>query len=376
VTDVALSYLELMPLLDALLPRIREILHVDTVTVLLSDAETHDLVATAAVGLEREVEEGVRVPFGQGFAGRIAAEKRPVILPDIDHADVVNPILRERGIKSLLGVPLLLRNSPIGVLHVGSFTARDFTRADTELLQLVADRVAISVERARLHEEMLELDQLKLNFVAVASHELRTPATSVYGIIATLRERGDSLAPEVRRQLEDTLYEQAQRLRRLIEQLLDLSRLDAETIRIEPRRVSLDRFLPKLVGSLETTAAAAPPTVDVEQGLEVSADPDALERIVTNLVVNAYRHGEPPVTLSAYRNDTHLRIAVEDEGPGVAPELQSKLFERFERGALTGDGSGLGLAIARAYARAHGGDLVYDPRGRGARFEFVLPLHR
>jgi signal transduction histidine kinase len=369
VTDAALSHLELDPLLAGLLPRIHDILAVDTVAVLLLDESTKDLVATATVGIEEEVEQGVRVPFGRGFAGRIAAEKRPVILPDVDHADVFNPILRQKGIKSLLGVPLLIRGEAIGVLHVGSLTPREFTRDDTELLELVSERVALSVERARLHEQALELDELKLNFVAVASHELRTPATSVYGIVTTLRERAGTLSDDVKQQLEEVLWEQSVRLRRLIEQLLDLSRLDSRSIRVEPRRLALDRFLAELVASVDVEGVQ----LDVEPDLVVHADPVAVDRVVTNLVVNAGRYGAPPVRVSAARTDSYIRIVVEDEGPGVPEALQPRLFQRFERGHYESEGSGLGLAIAKAYAVAHGGDLFYDPQRRGARFELVLP---
>ncbi len=370
VTDAALAHLELLPLLDALLPRIHDILDVDTVAVLLLEEATAELVATAAVGIEEEVEQGVRIPLGKGFAGRIAARREPVFLPDVDHADVLNPILREKGIKSLLGVPLLLAGETLGVLHVGSLTPRAFTRADTELLQLVADRVAIAVERARLHEQTLELDQLKLNFVAVASHELRTPATSVYGIVATLRERRATLDAGVVRQLEEALWEQSVRLRRLIEQLLDLSRLDARAIHVAPRRIALGRLLDELVNSVDVEDVR----LEVEPTLEVIADPVAIERVVTNLVVNAGRYGSPPVTVSARQDDSYVRIVVEDEGPGIAEELQPRLFDRFERGSQASEGTGLGLSIAKAYARAHGGDLFYDPRETGARFEFVFPF--
>jgi signal transduction histidine kinase len=369
VTDAALAHLELLPLLEALLPRIHDTLDVDTVAVLLLEEATAELVATAAVGIEEEVEQGVRIPLGRGFAGRIAARREPVFLPDVDHADVLNPILREKGIKSLLGVPLVLAGETLGVLHVGSLTPRAFTRADTELLQLVADRVAIAVERARLHEQTLELDQLKLNFVAVASHELRTPATSVYGIVATLRERRATLDAGVVRQLEEALWEQSVRLRRLIEQLLDLSRLDARAIHVTPRRIALATLLDELVNSVDVEDVR----LEVEPALEVFADPVAIERVVTNLLVNAGRYGSPPVTVSARQDDSYVRIAVEDEGPGIAEELQPRLFDRFERGSQASEGTGLGLSIAKAYARAHGGDLFYDPREAGARFEFIFP---
>src|SRR5262249_7487058 len=139
--------------------------------------------------------------------------------------------------------PLLVGDDVIGVLHVGTLTQRFFTKDDSELLQLVADRVALAIERARVHEETLLLDQVKLNFVAIASHELRTPTTSVYGALATLVHRGDSLTDETKELLLHSGYEQAERLRRLLEELLDLSRLDAQAIRVEPRPLVLHAVL-------------------------------------------------------------------------------------------------------------------------------------
>ena len=99
VTDAALAYLELDELLAVLLPRIRTILNADTCAVLLLDVDANELVARAAIGIEEEVERGVRIPVGRGFAGRVAAKRRPVVLDDVDHADVLNPILREKGIR-------------------------------------------------------------------------------------------------------------------------------------------------------------------------------------------------------------------------------------------------------------------------------------
>src|SRR5690242_9410594 len=152
VTDAALAHLELDELLAALLDRVREALRSDTVAILLLDGDTNELVARAAVGIEEEVEQGVRIPVGGGFAGRVAAEQRPVQLPDVDHAHVLNPILRQKGIKTLLGVPLIVEGRTIGVLHVGTLTHHHFDDDDVELLQLAADRAAIAIEHVRLYE--------------------------------------------------------------------------------------------------------------------------------------------------------------------------------------------------------------------------------
>jgi signal transduction histidine kinase len=371
VTDAALAHLDLDQLFAVLLPRIRDILRADTCAVLLVDEHADELIARAAVGIEEEVEQGVRIPIGGGFAGRIAAERRPVILDDVDHAHVLNPILREKGIKSLLGVPLLLGNEPLGVLHVGTLTHRRFTRNDVELLRLVADRLAIAIERARLHEQTVQLDQLKASFIAVASHELRTPATSVYGVLATLAAHGDELSPEVRNELIRVGAEQGERLKRLLEDLLDLSRLDSHGIKVDPKPTAIDAALRAIA------SASVPPEVtvdvDVPPALAAVADQLVLDRVVSNLLINAARYGAEPITLTAESRDSHLRIVVEDGGAGVPDDVRSRLFERFARSESTALGSGLGLAIARQYARAHGGDLVYDPQDRGARFELILP---
>jgi anti-sigma regulatory factor (Ser/Thr protein kinase)/putative methionine-R-sulfoxide reductase with GAF domain len=151
VTDTSLAQLDVNDLLSELLGRVRTLLHADTAAVLLLDPATDELVATAARGIEEEVRQGVRIPIGKGFAGRIAAERRAVVIEHVDHTNVLNPILREKHICSLLGVPLVAEGSVIGVMHVGTLTTRRFTDDDAELLRLVADRIAL-VTRTRLSD--------------------------------------------------------------------------------------------------------------------------------------------------------------------------------------------------------------------------------
>jgi GAF domain-containing protein/anti-sigma regulatory factor (Ser/Thr protein kinase) len=161
VTDAALAYLPLDELLIELLDRIAEILHSDTAAILLLEENGQMLRARAAKGIEEEVEQGVRLPLGKGFAGRIAAERRPVAIADVDHADILNPILREKGIRSLLGVPLLLEGRVIGVLHVGTLRLHDFSAEEESLLQLAGDRAAIAIEQARLFEQRRMVESLQ-----------------------------------------------------------------------------------------------------------------------------------------------------------------------------------------------------------------------
>jgi sigma-B regulation protein RsbU (phosphoserine phosphatase) len=153
VTEASLAHLDIDDLLDTLLERVRELLEADTAAILLIDRSSQEMVATAAKGIEEEVASGVRIPIGQGFAGRVAAERQAVIIEQVDHTKVINPILVEIGIRSLLGVPLIANGDTIGVLHVGTLGSRSFSDHDAELLQLVADRAALAINAGLLKQE-------------------------------------------------------------------------------------------------------------------------------------------------------------------------------------------------------------------------------
>ncbi len=376
VTDAALAHLSLEDLLDELLTRVRDALEADTCAVLLLEETRTELVARAAKGLEEEVEQGVRIPVGRGFAGRVVKERRPIVIPDVANSEVINPILREKGLKSMLGVPLNAHGDVLGVIHVGTLEPRHFTDFDVELLGVVADRVALGVERALIYDELVRLTQVQRDFVTLAAHELRTPAATVFGLVATLRGRSDLPGDQVE-ELQETLFHQAERLRRLVEQLLDLSRLDSAAVRVAPQRFRLRPHLEEIVSALAGLTQDEI-LLDVPAELEVTVDPTTVDRVVSNLVANAMNHGQPPVRVSAEQRDRHLRISVQDEGEGVSAEFVPFLFDRFRRSDETREaasvGSGLGLAIARAHARAHGGDILYSPAApSGARFELLLP---
>jgi signal transduction histidine kinase len=279
---------------------------------------------------------------------------------------------------TLIEVPM-----PNGAIVVTTSPYAPFFGVDElNLLRTLGALTGLALDRGRLFAQEREMrlalqraDQMKSDFVALAAHELRTPVTTIHGFVHTLHHLGERIPAEQQEELKRGLEEQTARLASLVEQLLDLSRLDAEAIAITPRRVNVRRQLEELVGSA-VGAGESPVEIRVAEDLEANADPVVLERVVTNLVTNALRYGEPPVVLTAEQRDRHLRIAVEDRGHGVPPEFVPALFERFARGPQGRPvrGTGLGLAIARSYARAHRGDLIYheaDPHG--ARFELVIP---
>ena len=172
VSDAALANLAPEDLLDQLLIRVREVLEADTAAILLLDEASGDLVARAAKGLEEEVEQGVRIPVGKGFAGRIAADRSPVVIERVDHKNVLNPILREKGVRSLLGVPMLVQGKVLGVLHVGTLAERHFTTNDIELLQLVAERVSLALHVRLFERERLISTTLQQAFLPEALPDL------------------------------------------------------------------------------------------------------------------------------------------------------------------------------------------------------------
>jgi len=260
-----------------------------------------------------------------------------------------------------------------------------FGDEELALLHTVSGLTGLALDRVRLfqaeHDIRVALERandVKLNFIALAAHELRTPMTTIHGFVTTLHHLGERLDEDQREQVSKALLQQSERMVRLVEQLLDLSRLDAEAIEIAPEPLALRPHLEEIVAA----AAPIPEAVELDVPPEAVAivDRHAVERIVSNLVTNAFRYGMPPVQVRATQTDRHLRLSVEDRGGGVPAEFVPDLFERFtrsDRSRQSASGTGLGLAIARSYARAHGGDLLYeDADPHGARFQLVLPVKK
>jgi signal transduction histidine kinase len=273
---------------------------------------------------------------------------------------------------------------PFGTLVVStSAFAPFFGTEERKLLTALGSLTSLALDRARLFSQeraaraaLERVDDLKSQFVALAAHELRSPVGAIYGLSETLAQRKNELSGDQVAELELTLTQQIRRLRALVEQLLDLSRLDAEAVVIKPQRVRVRERLEEIVLAA-TPLESVPIRIDVESNLEAEVDIHALDRIVTNLIVNACRYGAPPVMVSAAQVGELLRVTVQDHGPGVPAEFVPLLFDRFARSTASASsvpGTGLGLAIARSYARAHSGEVSYHTAdSSGAIFELTLP---
>jgi signal transduction histidine kinase len=279
-----------------------------------------------------------------------------------------------------VAIPLLVEGRCLGYL-VGDGCPQPLDELDIHLLSAIGLVAGVFIAKAeqyeelqRALEELRRVDELKDQFVSVASHELRTPIAVVYGIASTIYNRGADLSPGQLGDLRQALFEQSKRLRDLTEQLLDLSRLDSGRIVVESRA-----FRPR-----DVIEAVVPPDhvadvrIDVDPDRELVSDPEAFERVVGNLIVNALKYGRPPVLVRGRDAQGRYRLAVEDHGEGVPSEFVPHLFERFTRADETRRtrtaGAGLGLAIAHEFADAIGAELDYEPaEPSGARFVLALP---
>jgi signal transduction histidine kinase len=273
-----------------------------------------------------------------------------------------------------------------GVTFVASTSpyAPFFGQDELRTLHTIAGLTATALDRVRLfeqeHETRLALEranEVMTNFVALAAHELRTPVTTIHGFVQTLNHIGERLSEPQKAELREALEQQTHRMAALVEQLLDLSRLDADAVDVRPQVVELEPRLRQVV-ALAAPGRTDQVEVNVPENASAHVDPQILDHVVTNLVTNAFRYGRAPIRVTATAENGRLRVAVEDSGPGVAREIEATLFDRFTRAGVARDrvaGAGLGLAIARAYARAHSGDLRYE-RGdpTGARFVVDLPV--
>ena len=341
--------------------------------------ETDRLELLAAHGISADEVRKLSSSLDDWQIFRRALETRDLVfIQDVSAEHGLPPGVAEAyGVRGVLVLPLLSQDRCIGFLtadHGGQPFELDSSAE--ELLRTIGALVASFLESALAQEELRRLDEVKTNFIALASHELRTPAAVIYGIGATLHLRGHELSDEQVADLRRVLYDHSNRLRQLVDQLLDLSRLEAKAIRIRPESIQIRGHVEELVASLVPDQAAAIELV-IPVELEAVSDVAAFDRIVSNLITNAFRYGDPPVRIQAERQDRHFRLAVEDSGSGVDPEFVPQLFEQFtrsEESKKSAEGAGLGLSIAQSFARAQGGDLIYKPiEPTGARFELVLP---
>lgn len=232
------------------------------------------------------------------------------------------------------------------------------------------DGVAVALRSGR---GRARLDRDRSDLVATLAHELRSPLTGVKGFVGALLNRWDKLNDEQRKLMLTTVHSDADRLARLIAELLDVARIDTGRLQLYPRPVDALVLVGRVVDSVRA-GTARPIELESDDDLpEVFADPDKLTQVATNLVENAVKHGEGTIHVRLLPIDGHVRLRVDDEGGGIAPQMRKRVFTKFWTSGAAG-GSGLGMYIVGGLAHAHGGTVtIGDAPGGGARVDVDWP---
>jgi signal transduction histidine kinase len=348
--------------------------------LLLARLPIHD----AALVLRDEACAGPDVAAPGSVADGVSRTGVPVFLPDTGEGALP---------RRVAAVPLVAAGTPIGALVVEADALSGADRAD--LITLGA-YVGLALENARLAarqrraadeldakvaeatRHLTELDRVRSMFVAVASHELRTPLTALLGFGELLAMR--NFPPDEVKRLAGIIHRETERLVRLVDDLLDLSRLERgaapalRRARLHPAR-ALGGVAELFRGSAPRLVVECEPTVG-----EIDADPDAVDRILKNLVTNALKYSPPATRVrvaARQAGPAAVRFIVEDRGPGIPPDALPRVFEPFYRAPGAGEtarGTGLGLAVVKALVEAHGGGIeVTSETGCGTRVSFTLP---
>lgn len=234
-------------------------------------------------------------------------------------------------------------------------------------------RVVLVLRDSRARER---LDRSHADLISTVAHELRSPLTSVKGFTATMLAKWDRFSDDQKRQMLQWINNDADRVTRLLAELLDVSRIDAGRLELHRQVVDLAAVVEKAFAGRLAAEEGADRFVLVRDGVppEMWLDPDKIEQVFGNLLENALRHGEGTVTVTVRAEADGAVVTVDDEGDGVPAELTAHVFSKFFRGRAGRGGTGLGLYIVRGLLEAHGGTVTVERSpGGGARFSFRLP---
>jgi signal transduction histidine kinase len=332
------------------------------------------------------------VPSRDSGTGRALVEGRVVHIPDV----LADPEFRWEearklgGFRSMLGVPMLREGTPVGVFTLTRTEVRPFTDKQIELAATFADQAAIAIENVRLFDEiqdksrqLAEASQHKSQFLANMSHELRTPLNAILGYTELILDNVYGDTPDKMRATLERIERNGRHLLGLINDVLDLSKIEAGQLTLSIGDYSLRQVVHDVFSAVESLAAEKRIGFKVEMAKELPkgrGDELRLRQVLLNLVGNAIKFTDQgEVVISAGASNGSFKVAVRDTGPGISQADQGKIFEEFQQAdnstTKAKGGTGLGLAIARRIMEMHGGKLwVESELGQGSTFAFTLPV--
>ena len=406
------SRLELGSVLETISRHARSLLNADLASVAAVNPATQTATMVSTAGARTEELRTLSVGAGRGLGGEVLLTGRAVAVADCakdarivgEHADV----LRREGIVSTLVVPISLKGRTIGLLYVANRRETAFSRQDEDTLNHLAAQAAIAIENARLYEEVTkhaedleekveartrELQETnrrletasrhKSEFLANMSHELRTPLNAIIGFTRLVMRRSKEVLPARQYENLEKIQLSADQLLLLINDVLDLSKVEAGRMDVRPVSFQLESLIDVCLRTVEPMVRPEQLTVakDLEAELpELFTDQEKLKQILMNLVSNAVKFTEAgTVAVKARRNGARLTVSVIDSGIGIPEDATELIFEEFRQvdssSTRRHGGTGLGLSISRHFARLLGGDITVQSRlGQGSTFVLTVPM--
>jgi signal transduction histidine kinase len=390
--------LPLEAVLEIVVRRVVSTLGAQQASVMIYDHESGELETRASYGLESEYARHARRKLGEGIAGWVAQHNEPLLLGPKEPNDALRQHYKsDRNITSALSLPIRVGDRCIGVLNVNRINHPDaFSEHHRDLLRLFSEHIGSVVERAEVVQrlasrtrvleasnlQLSELNRLKDTFLSTASHELRTPLTSVIGYAEVLEENESRLTADQRREFLRRMLSEAAGLLRLIDDILDLTRLENGKLTIQKAPCSLNQIAKSAAETV--TPMAEKFGIDVRLDLDetlgdIPLDDVKTRQIVVNLLVNAIKFSPRSSYVEVVTRADHGDAVVEvrDQGPGIEAEESQRIFELFGQGVPksgTGGGVGIGLHLVRRIAELHGGRVGVNSRpGHGSTFWVRFP---
>jgi GAF domain-containing protein len=391
------STLDLETVLTTIVSRAVQLSGLDGGVVFEYDAADEAFVQRAATeigGGLAEVRRATRIPKGEGVLGRTAVTLEPVQVPDITVPGAYQSRLRgnliESGIRAVLAVPMVREGQLIGCLAVTRNQPGDFPADTIDLLRTFATQSALAIQNARLFQEIADksrqleaASQHKSEFLANMSHELRTPLNAIIGFSEVLAQGMFGAINDKQTEYLNDILESGRHLLSLINDILDLSKIEAGRMELEPAEFDLPQAIQNaltLVRERALRRGIALHHVIDDRVAEIRADERKIKQVLLNLLSNAIKFTPEGgrIEMRATPADGTIEVSVTDTGVGIAPEDQETVFEEFRQVGTAdkkAEGTGLGLALSRKFIELHGGRIwVTSQVGVGSTFTFTLPL--
>ncbi|OGO20785.1 MAG: hypothetical protein A2Z15_01980 [Chloroflexi bacterium RBG_16_50_11] len=390
VSQAVAQTLDLQKIIDSALEKVADCIGVEASFVYLRDKDKLKLKGHHGLSIQTVKNMPKEVPSTTGIFSNLIEQSGPLIIEDLVKANQPElKFLKNVGYRSFAGVPLTILGENIGVLGIATDFNQIFSPNNIDLLTGIGREIAIAVRNAQLYEEassakaLRELDTMRAAFLANVSHELRTPLAVIKGSANSLLQPDVIFDDQTRRDFLVSIDKDADTLTRLVDDLLMISRLEANALEVRKKPNRLIDVISAIKDRLDNLTVKHHLHINIPDEIPpVNIDEGRIGEVLTNLIENAVKFSDDNtnIYIQAIHKGEEVIISVADEGIGIPPELHQKIFERFFQGdgrkAGRRKGTGLGLAICQGIVEAHGGKIWVESKpGNGAKFSFSLPVN-